>query len=285
MKLKNCILLCTLLATLLACGDDDQKSAPANNHSDNHHNHVENNHSENNDNNHAETNNDAENNDNNEDENNVVVVNNVNNDPVLEIECFEELLDAWPLNEGVNEGEVAVTAAGSEFTGTIDASAGGTMSAPSSSFVYVDLDTGNRVDVDDFAAYENTEWDLAFKRVVIKTNSANSGPGHVEVARLADTAFAEASLTGATMWASDQTMDDACIPDFDPVGNPITAFNLLNLDNPTGSESWYAYGQMGVSPQADVYLVKNADASKTYKFEIQGWASGEFAVRWAEVSE
>lgn len=281
---KKYILVLILSAVWIGCGDDGdsgENNTAGNNTTGN--NTTGNNTNVGTNDNNTNSGTTGDNNTNNTNNNETVVtVNNVNNPPVIDVPCFDELKEGWPLNEGVNAGAVTITEAEGVFSGTIDAASGGSMAAASSSFLYVDLDTGAKVEVDDFAAYENTEWDLAFKRVLIRTNSSSSGIGAVELGKVADTTFEEASLASVTTWATDDTMDATCIPDTDPINNLITAFNLLNLDNPSGSESWYSYA-MGISTQPDVYFVKNAEGTKTFKFAIDGWASGVYTVKWEEV--
>ncbi|MEO1270890.1 MAG: hypothetical protein AAFX99_22615 [Myxococcota bacterium] len=62
------------------------------------------------------------------------------------------LIDAWPLNDAVAQGAVSVSELGGVFTASVDAAAGGTAMASSNPFTYVDMDTGAKADISDFAA-------------------------------------------------------------------------------------------------------------------------------------
>lgn len=193
------------------------------------------------------------------------------------------LATAWPWNGSVSTGSVDVTESGGVFSATIDASAGGMDLSRSNPFVYLDLETGTRVDITDFEALQETDWDLAFKRVLIRTNSSDSGPGQVMLAKLSLTTFeaVTAAPDSAEAYYTDITLDEECELLIDPIGNPIAAINHLNMNNPSGSASWYNYDG-GVSPNTgDIYIVRNDGDDTTYKLEILSWASGVFEIRWA----
>lgn len=195
------------------------------------------------------------------------------------------LATAWPWNAAVSTGTIDVTEDGGVFSATIDASAGGMEQSRSNPFLYLDLETGTRVDITDFEALENTVWDLAFKRVLIRTNSADSGPGQVSLAKLSLTTFDDVTTApdSADAYYFDWTFGEDCELRFDPIGNPIGAINYLNVENPSGSSSWYNYDG-GVSPNTgDIYIVRNDAEGTTYKLEILSWASGVFEIRWAEM--
>ncbi|RAL25560.1 hypothetical protein DL240_04600 [Lujinxingia litoralis] len=207
-------------------------------------------------------------------------------DQLAERPCGQELLEDWPLVEEVSSGAVEVTRDGEVFTATIDAQAGGTQGAASHPFVYLNLATGEKVALDDVGAAVSDAWHLAFKRVVIRSNGGYSGPGGVVVAKESATSFEEVTQAPGQpdAYRSDQTYDASCNPQLDPIGTPMTAFNFLNLNNPSGSQSWYSYGG-GVSPvSGDVYVVRVPEASQAFKVEILGWSDGEYEIRWAELN-
>lgn len=193
------------------------------------------------------------------------------------------VIDAWPLNDSVSDGAVTIdTDADGVVTATIDASAGGMDGARENPFVYIDLDAGEVVAITDNESLTDATWDIAFKRVVIRTNGGDSGPGGVTMAKSSGVPFADVDGdTDFSAFESDVSFDQDCVPYVDPIGNILTAINYLNVDNPTGSASWYSY-EGGVSPVADdIYVVRTADAF--YKIEILGWSSGEYTLQWAEL--
>lgn len=200
--------------------------------------------------------------------------------------CYEELKQTWPLNTGVTpSGSVTeVSDDGGVKTVAVSATAGGLMNALNEAFVYVDLDTATLVSVDDIDALGDTTWDLAFKRVVIRSNGGSSGIGKVAVAKLSGTTFDQVQSTPSdATFVTEENVDETCTLTLDPINTPYTVFNQLNTDNASGSESWYAYGGPGgVSPLEEVvYLVRNAEDTVTFKLEIVSWMGGDFSLRWA----
>lgn len=197
----------------------------------------------------------------------------------------------WPLHSKVSAGAVMVTSANGVFTATIDAAAGGSMQARNNAFVYLDLDNGGaKVAVTDIDAFADTSWELAFRRTALRSNSGDSGPGAVLLAKELETTFdavtAAPPLDDASAWKTDTTLDEQCMVQLDPIGVPMAAVNFLNLFNPSGSRSWYQYagggGAGGVEPTpGDIYFVKSATSNTVYKLEIQSWVSGVYTIRWA----
>lgn len=196
----------------------------------------------------------------------------------------QTIIKEWPLHmKTAPEGSVNTTAQGSVFSATIDAAAGGSQASRENPFVYLDLETGEQVMVDDIGSLDNTAWELGFKRTAIRTNSADSGKGHVMLAKLSNTTFEAVTQAPAdvNVYTVDETLNAEGELRTDPIGTPYTAFNYLNLNNPTGSASWYSYA-MGVSPVAgDIYIVKSATSETHFKLEIQSWTSGVYTIRWS----
>ncbi len=201
-----------------------------------------------------------------------------------ELRRREVLIDGWPLHDTVSDGAITVTEDAGVFTAQLDASAGGSQVALQRPFLYLDLDApAGKVAISDLDAFDDDRWELALRRVVIRTNSADSGAGQVQLARLVAQPFDAITSPGAGPWASDVTLDDQDDPLTDPIGNLLSAFNYLNQDNPSGSASWYDYA-MGVSPVADhVYIVRNATGDAHFKLQIVSWTSGTYTLRWAKL--
>jgi hypothetical protein len=200
--------------------------------------------------------------------------------------CGDAPLQDWPLHQETTDAQVSSGTDSGVTTFEIDANAGGSQDAADNPFVYVSLATNERVDIDDHQSLESDQWDLAFKRFIIRTNSADSGPGDVAVAKVSDTSFADVSSAPSDSgeYAQDISYTDQCDPILDPIGTLYTAFNHLNDDNPTGSASWYEYGPAGVSPvDGDVYIIDVPERSVTYKLEIGAWDDGVFTIHVAEL--
>lgn len=259
MKYRTLALVLTLFVALAGCGDDSNRS-------------------NNGANNGVDAGSDAGDQD-------VQTMGDVSGGDTLDHRCGDAPLQDWPLHDATADGTVETTEDAGTMTATIDAAAGGMQAAANNPYIYLDLSTGEKVAVDDVTAFKDGGWDLAFKRTIIRTNSEDSGPGDVSVAKMSDTTFADvtAAPDSSAQWAQDVTYDENCGFLTDPIGQPVTAFNYLNQDNPTGSQSWYDYSG-GITPHAgDIYIVDVPSRSTTYKLEIQAWESGVFTIQWAEL--
>lgn len=157
----------------------------------------------------------------------------------------------------------------SETEGTVvivvDASAGGYLAAGTNPYIYLSLSQNSRVDVSDVQADYSTEWDVAFKRDIIRSNGGDSGPASAEVAALVGADFDAVTASDATdaPFARDRFVaPDTCQPIADEVGKPLTAF-----------AGWYDYApaSMTLTPSDRVYLVRAADGSTLYKLKITGY--------------
>ncbi len=204
--------------------------------------------------------------------------------------CDQDFLrEAWPLNRTLAVGDgVEVTEDGGVYTAVIDASAGGTQAARGNAFVYLDLDGAAQVEISDVESLEDGDWELGFRRSAIRLNSSYSGPASLEMTRLTDTSLDAVTEVpdDSADWQVDDTYSRTCELRYDPIGTPVTAMNLLNGDNPTGSESWYEYGPDGVSPaEGDVYVVRDTLSARAWKFEIVSWVTGVYTIRFAPLGQ
>lgn len=164
----------------------------------------------------------------------------------------------------------------------VDASAGGFQGAAMNPWVYLDLATATRVDIDDPASFTDSSWDIAIKRVAWRANSIDSGPGMAGVAWLDGATFENVTLQDAmaATIVQEDWFDDMCAYETDQTGALVTSFG-----------TWYDYnGQtMQVAPKAGVYVVQGADGSAYYKLQIldyyansdgtSGMTSGRYVLR------
>lgn len=195
--------------------------------------------------------------------------------------CGGAAVKEWPLHNKISIGEVKLVEQGPPMRITVDASAGGSQDARSNPFVYLNLKTGKKVSISDYQALDDKTWDLAFKRVVIRSNSGDSGSGEREVARLTDTSLEKVTQAPAQeQFKTDIYLDADCKLLTDPIGTPLTAFNILNPDNPTGSQSWYSYGGPGgIAPvTGHVYIVRRKQTSEAFKVQLLSWTSGTYTM-------
>lgn len=106
-----------------------------------------------------------------------------------DVACTDQSVQQLALFRPVNAATIDNTQTGGVFTTEIDATAGATGGniTPNKSFVYARFtDQGlERVDVGDEDAFTSMDWDIAFRRFVIRLNSGVSGPSCVTAARTA----------------------------------------------------------------------------------------------------
>ncbi len=166
----------------------------------------------------------------------------------------------------------------------IDAVAGGFGKEASNPWVFLDLATGKRVDIDDKAAMSAKTWDLSFKRALVRNNSNDSGPGNGGAALLDTKAFDAVTLADAKaaklrieIW-----FDDACNPLRDATGQLAVSFF-----------DWYLYDSASskLIPAKGTWVVRSADGAHYYKLEFVDYykkpdgstASGSYTLRYAEL--
>lgn len=139
----------------------------------------------------------------------------------------------------------------------VDASAGGVSGGKTNPWIYLKLATAARVDVTDVQAFTSTEWDLAFKRPVIHTNSGDAGPGSGG-ARLVSKAFDSVTAADATTLKTEKWFDADCQPLLDPIGSLKTTF-----------DGWYSYDGATMKVTAkDVTFVVAAANGDLFKVQI-----------------
>lgn len=104
-------------------------------------------------------------------------------DPVAPT-CVDQQIAMLDLFSTVSTRTIAEEGTGAVHVSHVDAMAGGV--SPTESYVYARFtDAGLvRVDVSDEASFDSQEWDIAFRRFVIRLNSGVGGPSCVQGARL-----------------------------------------------------------------------------------------------------
>ncbi|MEJ7727977.1 MAG: HmuY family protein [Polyangiaceae bacterium] len=141
----------------------------------------------------------------------------------------------------------------------IDATAGGFQAAAMNPAVYVKLGDGTKVAVTDPASLSSTDWDLAFKRYVVRSNSGDGGPGNAAAAFLNNKDFAAATLADAQAAMLEQEIwfDENCDYELDATNGLVTTFS-----------SWFMYEGMVLTPQPGTWVVRGADRTSLYKLEL-----------------
>ncbi len=160
--------------------------------------------------------------------------------------------------DSVSTGTVSVISdTGGVKTLFVDATAGDISTAPSHPWIYLNLKTATRVDVNDDQAFTSSAWDLAFKRDIIHTNSGDAGPGKGG-AVMVTTAFDALSSAGSASPEREVWFDASCNLYTDAVGGIKTTFS-----------GWYDYDATTnhLTPHPGAWVVRAADGS-LYKLAI-----------------
>ncbi len=162
------------------------------------------------------------------------------------------LPEGWKPVDKVASGTVTGSGSG-VITTSIDATAGGFGASAGEPFVYVKINgtSMQKVDIADPASFTSSDWDLAFKRYVIRANGGDSGPGGVTVAQVDGVSLAAVtSPPSPGQFLADDFANEICMPILDLVGGPSTAIG-----------TWYSADGMVLNPLERVYVVRLADGS------------------------
>ncbi|KYG01952.1 hypothetical protein BE20_52035 [Sorangium cellulosum] len=157
------------------------------------------------------------------------------------VPCEDEVFQQMNLQSDVAPGELSNEQDGGGFRSLIDATAGGAFASEPHAYVYARFTDGGleKVEISDEASLGSMDWDIAFRRYVVRINSGHSGPSCVTAARLPGTpdydALAEAPgelrLRSDEYFTSDMSdmsdMSDTCelIPDGSGLESPATALS------------------------------------------------------------
>lgn len=199
------------------------------------------------------------------------------------LDFFDTVSPAAITEEGTTAGE---------FLTVIDATGGGM--TPSQSYVYARFtETGlEKVEISDEDALFSSDWDIAFRRFIIRLNSGVSGPSCVQAARTAPATTFDgltAVPDGLTYRTEAYFTEGSCdlVPDGSGLGSPATALS-----------SYWTYPGC-VSMTHNVYVVRPA-SGRHVKLEVIGYyplanqemcdtsgsvpipsGGGQIRVRWA----
>jgi hypothetical protein len=192
-------------------------------------------------------------------------------------------------------GEIRSEADGSGFRSFIDATAGGAFAADPEGYVYGRFtDSGlEKVAISDEQSLESMDWDIAFRRYVVRINSKHSGPSCVTAARLPKTAVYDTVTAPpeTAVFSEDDYFADDCslIPDGSGLENsPATAL----------AKYWEYPGCVQMTH--NVYVIRLA-SGRMLKFTVESYynpgvqqqcdrtgmvpmmdtGSANFQVRWA----
>ena len=173
-------------------------------------------------------------------------------------------------------GLITNVADGAGWRSSVDATAGGY--PPSHGYVYAKFGAAGleKVSLADTAALTSMDWDIAFRRYVIRLNGGDSGPA------CSTAAITSASTTYDALTAEpsglthtkDNFVTDAptCGMTYDQSGidTPSTALNVVS-----GSNSYYRYA--GCVAMTDRTFIIKTSAGRIVKFLLTGYYRDESA--------
>lgn len=189
-------------------------------------------------------------------------------------DCEPEVVAAEhvAVNDTFNDGAVSVETQDGVHTVTLDASSGGVAEASSQSFVYIDFDAPEKLELSDAEAFEDDAWDIAFRRTEIRINGGDSGPGNWLLSDM-DSSWDDATQPPGqdAEWVTDDFVDDACNVETTQRGAIVTAFG-----------QWYDYNPQThevSAPDNATWALYNTGTHSAVKFGIASYASGQYEVR------
>ncbi|WP_437776786.1 HmuY family protein [Sorangium sp. So ce1097] len=148
------------------------------------------------------------------------------------VPCEDEVFQQMNLQDTVAPGEIRSEPDGAGFRSFIDATAGGAFASEPDAYVYARFTEGGleKVEISDEEALGSMDWDIAFRRYVVRINSGHSGPSCVTAARLPGTpdydALAEVPAD-PRLRRDEYFTEDSCdlIPDGSGLEAPATALS------------------------------------------------------------
>jgi hypothetical protein len=176
------------------------------------------------------------------------------------IACEDDIIQDLSLQDTPAPGLIDNTEAGGVFTTEVDATAGGAFAIPPDAYVYgFFTDDGLvKVDLDDESALASADWDIAFRRFIVRINSGSSGPSCVSAAVAVGQAFDNVTAApSSAVFREDDYYTDDCTEQTDATG----------LGSPTTALSGFWDYSACLEMTGNVYILELADG-RQLKLEI-----------------
>jgi len=178
--------------------------------------------------------------------------------------CYNEIVDTLVPIDKVATTPTTFDCKDGVCDVTLDATAGGMSASHSNPWVYLSLKDNKILELNDNEAFNSQDWDLAFKRTLIRSNSEDSGIGTVEVAKADGVDFDTTTELPTKLdqdFIGDKFMDSGCVV---IAGTGMSALN-------TAFDNWFdmkpdADGKHRVYPKDSVYFIKVGDTTYKLKF-------------------
>lgn len=191
-------------------------------------------------------------------------------------ECVVEdtIIEAIGDHDNISQGVLETQEQDGVISATLDAGLMGPQNAAESSYLYMDIASGELLDLSDQQARESKTWQLAIKRSELRVNSGDSGPGQVQVFLAEDATFADAMSPALDdpAWRTDDFVDDQC---------NVTTFGLDFIETAFGQ--WYDYDFETHIPTARtnvVYFIQDKERGELYKLAIKDYKDAIYSLEW-----
>jgi HmuY protein len=207
-----------------------------------------------------------------------------------EVSCRDEAFVSLQMNLTETAADAFTnTAAGTGFMTDVDATAGGFGGTGPWVYGKFNDDGLKAVLISDDASFDSLDWDIAFRRFVVRLNSGTGGPSCVAASRTAaSTSFDSlADVPEEVEWNQEQFMSGTCETIAD--GSGLEGSPAVVLQN------WWNYDNACVATTGNVYLIQLADG-RVAKLVIDeyyatnqatcnaaggpGTGGGNFSLRW-----
>lgn len=146
--------------------------------------------------------------------------------------CTDEIILGMNLQPKATDAAITSEADGAGWTSHIDATAGGAFASTPDSYTYGKFTAEGltKVELADEDSLTSMDWDIAFRRYVVRINSGDSGPSCVQAAVVPGAGKYEdlASVPADVTYHTDDYFTDSCeiIPDGSGLENsPATALS------------------------------------------------------------
>ncbi|WP_437955921.1 HmuY family protein [Sorangium sp. So ce119] len=210
------------------------------------------------------------------------------------VPCEDDVFQQMNLQATVAPGEIRNEPDGGGFRSFVDATAGGAFASEPDAYVYARFTDGGleKVELSDEDALGSMDWDIAFRRYVVRINSGHSGPSCVTAARLPGTPDYDAltETPADPRLRRDEYFTESCelIPDGSGLEAPATALSGYWTYPGCVKMSGFVY----VLGLADARMLKltvthfyndeaQAQCQETGMVPMTDNGSANFQIRWA----
>lgn len=149
-----------------------------------------------------------------------------------DVPCEDDVILQMNLKDEVAPGGIDNEPDGAGFHTTVDATAGGAFNPDPDSYVYGKFTTEGleKVAISDEESIESMDWDIAFRRYVVRVNSGNSGPSCVGAVRLPGTPDYDATTAAPpdAVFREDEYFTESCEIIADGTGLPGSPATALS---------------------------------------------------------